>query len=430
MLNPPLSLLSVELLDSIVDHIAQDLWPEGDLKSLALADRCFTPLCQKHIFKEFVCASRHDGGDWKQQLRSFHYALTTNPSVSSWVKAITLVIHARIKGRTWVFHEAAFTSILAQLGSTDSPPTALGVHTSSDEKLPFREPDLVLKVVSESLAPGLVKLSLSFCDGVPMELFLLLPKLKELNLDHIFPRLDPLCHTDALPQRSSPALDTFSFRYSHEMLEQLLAPITEQDQSVIDFSTLRILEFAPSDEEAFPSILKILERAQKSLEELIPTRVKSPRRDYVSPVYMPITSYLDLRILHRLRTLHLDAPISCEDPQASCVVADLADAFRGVPESNNLRNIFLTFSIIGYHPFDHAQSQGWSSLAREISRLASGRVLDVEIYVCISGVYMLDCDKTEGRRELYDVIKGQMDEVWGNEPYVHVEYRTNGVPGI
>ncbi|KAH6910446.1 hypothetical protein BKA70DRAFT_1463312 [Coprinopsis sp. MPI-PUGE-AT-0042] len=152
MLNPPLALLSVELLDSIVEHLGQELWPERDLKSLALADRCFTHICQRQIFAEFACVA-HAEGDWKQQLRSFHYTLTTNPNVASWVRVIKLIIHGRVEEGTWIFQETLFESTLAQLKITERPPDSLEVYTSSDEELPFREPDLVLRVLSTMRYP-------------------------------------------------------------------------------------------------------------------------------------------------------------------------------------------------------------------------------------------------------------------------------------
>jgi hypothetical protein len=280
MLNPPLSLLPMELRDSIVDYLGQDFWPNRHLKSLALADRSFTSLCQKRIFREFTCAARIEGGDWKQQLESFHYALATNPFASTCVKAVHLIVHARIKQETWVFHEPKFKAILAQLGRIERPPTTLGIYASSDMEVPFREPDLALKVLSESLAPSLVKLSLSFCEEVPMELFLLLPVLKELNMDHVFPRLGE-GQTKELSKNPSPSLEVFSFRHSHEMLEQMFAPSSAQNQSFINFSALRVLEFGPSDEEAFPFIFQILKGAENSLEEIIATRVQSPWRKYI-----------------------------------------------------------------------------------------------------------------------------------------------------
>ncbi|KAH6910447.1 hypothetical protein BKA70DRAFT_1220374 [Coprinopsis sp. MPI-PUGE-AT-0042] len=60
---------------------------------------------------------------------------------------------------------------------------------------------------------------------------------------------------------------------------------------------------------------------------------------------------------------------------------------------------------------------------------SSGRVLNVEVYVHISGKSSLLLDTDEGRRELYNLIKAQMNGVWGDEPYINVTFRSSGVPG-
>lgn len=112
---------------------------------------------------------------------------------------------------TWVFQEAMFESIPAWLKITECPLDSLTVYGSSHKELPFQDPDLVLRVLLGTLASDLVNLDLLFCCGVPVELFLLLLRLKDLNLNHIFPRLAPLCHRDTLQKGLPPSLDTFSF---------------------------------------------------------------------------------------------------------------------------------------------------------------------------------------------------------------------------
>jgi hypothetical protein len=149
------------------------------------------------------------------------------------------------------------------------------------------------------------------------------------------------------------------------------------------------------------------------------------------PSYMPIAPYLDLRIPRRLQMFHLRVPltISVEDPQVADVLADISDAFSAITDSNVVRRISLDFDIVADNLFNPALLQGWGRLAREISRLSSGGALSVGIHMCIAG-RDLDCREPEGRRELYDTIKAQMDEVWGNEPHVNASFTSNGVPGV
>ena len=62
MLTPPLSHLPVELLDSIVEHVAKlPLAFKDELKillNLSLADRAFTQPCPKYIFWNFKVIKR------------------------------------------------------------------------------------------------------------------------------------------------------------------------------------------------------------------------------------------------------------------------------------------------------------------------------------------------------------------------------------
>ncbi|KAH6910445.1 hypothetical protein BKA70DRAFT_1424113 [Coprinopsis sp. MPI-PUGE-AT-0042] len=210
------------------------------------------------------------------------------------------------------------------------------------------------------------------------------------------------------------------------MIELLLEPLANLGQRVVDFSKLRILEFPPEEVQAHPCVSKILDQAQKTLEELNATRVKSPLQEFTYPTYTPITSYTDLQILQQLHTICLDVPISFEDDKRQRIISDISEAFNAVPLSSGLCCIVLSFLITGYHPFEHARSQDWHQLARDIAHHAVGRRVEAIINLCVTGKYLImDCDKDEGRRELCELIESQMDTVWKEERGVASRFRIN-----
>lgn len=51
MLNPPLSLLSYDLIGDLVEHVAKLSSADEALSNLSLADPLFTEFCQKYIFR-------------------------------------------------------------------------------------------------------------------------------------------------------------------------------------------------------------------------------------------------------------------------------------------------------------------------------------------------------------------------------------------
>ncbi|KAH6887182.1 hypothetical protein BKA70DRAFT_1464404 [Coprinopsis sp. MPI-PUGE-AT-0042] len=398
MLNPPLSLLSVELLEAIVELIAQDFDPAArDLKNLALAHRQFTSLCQQRIFAKFICEASEDT-DWRQQLQSFLHLVATNQCVLGWVREVTLLVWRRIGDESWVFQDAAFGSILNQLSAKGRPPERLYIDSSGDQDVAFRNADVTLEILSHSIAPNLVNLTLSFCRGVPAQIFPLLPKLKQLRLDHAAPQLDRHSRMEGLRQGSHPSLEILKFRHSHDLIEKLLLDsVDELERRSVDFSNLREVEFPPSDE-TLPCLRRLLGIARVNLEELDITAAESPTRIEIIRPYTPITSYLDLGILRRLRSFRLRAPITYSDPLGDEVVADIADAFHAVPQSNNLRHIFLNFQILaGKEPFHQARGQEWERLGREIARIASERQLDIEMWLGVGGEDLWDFGNVEGR---------------------------------
>ncbi|KAH6910444.1 hypothetical protein BKA70DRAFT_1424112 [Coprinopsis sp. MPI-PUGE-AT-0042] len=403
MLNPPLSLLSVELLERVVEYIAEEFDPAArDLKNLALADRQFTSLCQQCIFSEFKCVAS-EGKIWSRQIQSFLDVVAKKPCVLNWVREVILLVFRSIGDEAWVFQNTAFISILNRLAITRRPPEKLYIGSSGDQDIVFHNPEVTLEILFHSIGPNIVSLTLWFCRGVPAELFRLLPRLKHLHLDHAAPQLDKHSRKEGLCYRSCPSLETFKFHHSHDLIEQLLDLFNDLEQRLVHFSALRETVFPPSDE-TFPSLPSLLDIAQMSLKDLDITAAESPTCNNIQPPYIPITSYLDLGILQRLRSFRLRAAITYSDPEGEHVVADIADAFHAVPQSNDLCHVFLNFHIAGNDPFHQARGQEWERLG-------------------VGGEDPWDFGNVEGRAALCEEIKGQLDLVWKDKPHMTVTFK-------
>lgn len=64
------------------------------------------------------------------------------------------------------------------------------------------------------------------------------------------------------------------------MIQLLLELLADLGQTAVEFSKLRVLEFPPGEDQAPPCISKILNQAQRSLEELNTTRAGSHHQEF------------------------------------------------------------------------------------------------------------------------------------------------------
>ena len=128
MLNPPLSRLPNELLDSIVEHLAADSRFDNDkvLYNLSLADRAFTQSCQKYIFRDFKVITSIFKQDTKEiMIKRAKKILDDRPSirVANQVRTVQLTV----SDYEWegLFNDSTFISILQLLAKSPVPPHEL-----------------------------------------------------------------------------------------------------------------------------------------------------------------------------------------------------------------------------------------------------------------------------------------------------------------
>ena len=271
MLNPPLSRLSDDLLVSIVEQLAKLPFADEHLNNLSLADRAFTQSCQKYIFRKLIIGN---GRKISKQLTKVKKFLDDKPSFANRVRMVQLGISR--KENASLFKDPNFTSILQLFAKSPMPPHELHLGGLQVASLFIEDPVLVMRQLTESFfSQTLTILHVTECANVPLPLFLICPRLREVSLDLVgatdksydkYP--DNQCSG-----REAPLLEVLDYRSSHSLVEQMIAPPPRFNTPVVLWSNLRVLTLAPHDEEDMACLQRILDAACNTLEELYLTTV-------------------------------------------------------------------------------------------------------------------------------------------------------------
>ena len=270
MLQPPLSLVSNDLLGYIVESIAGLPFADENLYNLSLADRAFTQFCQKYIFRELRL---WDSPDIPKRLKKMKKILDDKPLFANQVRMIDLYISRN--DSAWLFEDRTFISLLQLFAKSPMPPYQLELSGGSVFPLTFEDPILVVRQLTQSFfSHTLTILRLKFA-GVPLTLFLAFPKLRKLDLDVVkvvekgygnYP--DNQCSG-----REAPQLEFLVYRNSHSIVQQLLTPPPRFKTPVVLWSKLRVLTLTPHEKEEIACLQPILDAACFTLEELYLTDI-------------------------------------------------------------------------------------------------------------------------------------------------------------
>ena len=272
MLNPPLSHLPDELLDSIVEHVAADPRLDNDkiLYNLSLADRAFTQTCQKYIFRDFKISSLKI----PQKLKRAKKILDDKPSFANQVRTVQLSVSR--DEWAWLFNDSTFISILQLLAKSPVPPHELhlGHTTTTGMFVSFiiEDPILVVRrLVQSFFSQTLTILHLTKCGNVPLPIFLICPRLREVFLDRVWAEMSYDEYPDnQCSGREPPPLEVFDYRDSH-LLQKMITPPSRFNTPVVLWSSLRILTVTPREKEG-TCLQPILDAACNTLEELYLTK--------------------------------------------------------------------------------------------------------------------------------------------------------------
>ena len=418
MLNPPLSLLPQDVIDYLVEHVASIPFPRHALHNLSLADPAFTEVCQKYIFRTLILGRWGNRSMISRKLKEMKRILDNKPLFANQVRTIRLLINHR--QNAWLFQNPCnnredaitFISILQLLAKSPMPPNELHIEVTANLTRPMENPILVVEQLSQSFfSQTLTILHLSRCENVPLPLFLLCPRLKEVYLNTVgaierdydnYP--DEQCSGRVLP-----ALELFNYRRSQTVVKQMITPPSGFHTPVVLWSKLRILTLPPHEAEGMACLQPILEAACNSLEELYLSvmdvrcrwsvfhkkQFDKSRKDR----QIPLAGLINLSRLLRLRVFALHASIKCDTPEPM-VLRDIITVLGTIPASNSVTNICFEFRIFGEHPFCGCLDEDWVGICNEVVRISSGKLLELDMQI------MVDSGK-------YEFIRGA-DELYGH----------------
>ena len=266
MLNPPLSLLSDDLLASIVEHLAKLSFKDKNLKNLSLADRAFTQSCQKYIFRALILGN--DYRNISKQLQKRKRFLDDKPSFANRVRMVKFDISREESAS--VFKDPNFISILQLFAKSPMPPHELQLGGISTYLKSLDSMLFVRQLAESFFSQTLTILHVSDCVNLPLPLFLVCSKLREV----FFYRVGATDKSyDKYPDnqcsgREASLLEVFNYRNSHSLVEQMIAPPPRFNTPVVLWSNLRVLTLTPHNKEEVACLQPILDGACNSLEEL------------------------------------------------------------------------------------------------------------------------------------------------------------------
>ena len=274
MLNPPLSLLSDDLLNYIVDHVAELPFSDSNLYNLSVTDRAFTRFCQAYIFKDlYLGYGSGTNNSITKKLAKIRNILDDEPSFANRVRTVHLtVIRQRNK---WLFDDPTFITIIQLLAKSLMPPHKLHLRGRWNSFV-IEDPILVVERLMQSFfSQTLTILYLTECENVPLTLFLVCPHLREVYLYYVevFDSRDDGYPDTQCSGRELPALEHLNYRRSASLVKQLITPPPEFSMAVVIWSKLRVLKLCPQEKEEMVCLQPILDAAFNTLEELCLTNL-------------------------------------------------------------------------------------------------------------------------------------------------------------
>jgi hypothetical protein len=176
---------------------------------------------------------------------------------------------------SWLFNDHAFIS---------SPPTAIQVtHAATRTSLRWTHLFFVHDQGSHTRRAA-ARAIILFANpdhspphriaNVPLPLFLICPRLREVFLDQVgaTEKSYDKYPDDQCSGREAPLLEVLNYRNSHSLVKQMITPPPRFNTPVVLWSKLRVLTLSPRDKEGMACLQPILDAACNTLEELYLTR--------------------------------------------------------------------------------------------------------------------------------------------------------------
>ncbi|PPR03015.1 hypothetical protein CVT26_004542 [Gymnopilus dilepis] len=380
MLNPPLSILSNELLLYIVSCLAELPFAKEHLHNLSLTDRAFTQHCQEYIFRVLSLGGRSGTrGEISSQLKKIRRIFDEKPSISQRVRIID--IYATQNENAWLWKDGTFLSIICTLSESPRPPYELRIRGPISRPVKLEDPGLLVECIEQSfVSRTLLVLHLQNCKSVPLSLFLVCQELKEVKLDGVRVAAQEYgnCSDIQIHGQGAPSLKHLDFRGAHSLVRYMVHPPPGFRAPVVNLSQLRTLTLSPHERAEMNYLQLILNAASTTLEELYLTNIRIG-----NDIQLPLAALVDLHRLQQLRVFAVFATMTC-GTEETWVIADINSVLQTIPLSTQMTNLFFDITVYGTQPFEGILDQAWVGFCGEAIRISSGKHLELDISIGVS----------------------------------------------
>ncbi|KAJ3516655.1 hypothetical protein NLJ89_g995 [Agrocybe chaxingu] len=406
MSSKPFSLLSQEVIDRIVDCLAElPLWWEN-LSTLALVNRVFTPRCQVHLFKELKLEDEFETNKkFKAKIAKKWKILDSNHSLAENVRVLDISIGE--EHNTKIFSDATFLKILNLLKGSPFPPDTLRLEQPGNSLQPEKMlPALVKASLHQTLTTIFLKTTIydEDCSNIPLSIFPVCSKLKNITLQDVqIPKEPEELAIPAGVDPSPPKIQRLDYRSSDRLVKYFLEPPPSLEP-LVDLSNLRILKACPHEKEDMACVQPILDIASETLEELYLTTLSTSdtpdeRRQF------PLAKLVNLKSLNKLRTFEIYVIINAKSKQ-HVVLRDLISVLRTFPASNSVQRFMLHVSIYGSKPFKGCLDEDWDGVCEEVVRISADKPMEFHLYSAVETNSI--SAKTTGDAALYQKIEDRV----------------------
>ncbi|KAH6891689.1 hypothetical protein BKA70DRAFT_1325881 [Coprinopsis sp. MPI-PUGE-AT-0042] len=404
MLTPPLSILPSDLIDEIVNWVAVLGSSEG-ICTLLQVDREFGPRCRVHIFRALRVRVGRFG-----RVPALRRLVEKNPHIVPYVQEVQLVFQNQDSNQMNLWPPTPnpdLAHLTHSLASSPNPPSSLEIRAYANMKLRVNSPGCLTQWLTTSFfSSTLLNLSLSNITNFPLRAIQVCRALRSLKVRSVNITISKKEMKPRMNGGSIPELEVLEFEKSQDCVEKL-AERRRSGPRYASFKRLKVIKARIEDNVQIPLLETILNQAQRSLEELHLRMSKGTSRQAPS-------KFLNLQNLQQLRRLFLSATLVLWNRRPRTVVADIVEMMSSVPTTNNhLESISLGFTVQETSPYSAARNQDWIPLAREISRISSGRSMKF-------GVRLRTPGSDEERKDLVNCIDGDIRLSLDMFPHVNV----------
>ncbi|KAH6887169.1 hypothetical protein BKA70DRAFT_1334381 [Coprinopsis sp. MPI-PUGE-AT-0042] len=435
-----LSSLPHELLEVIVGKVVR----REDLKTLALTERKFAPICQARLFEVFQLSP--DKRQMQSKLKRGFALFQKNPALARLVRRIRIAPEGTDCG--WVFHDNIFKASVQLLAASSRPPVALEIIPQLHGFSVLRDRTFILRRMFQTFLPtSLTTLVIKRCMNVPLTLFLLSPNLRVVELeDTKLSQIDleskrvvevdedsviqlPKAHEEnAWYEREAPALVELRYSNSGQVISAFLDPPSHAPRGIVKLSELQRLYLKANPvKKGWKRFQRILNQAQASLVDL---EVAFPHLYSGTDINASLSGRLDPGGLTVLHTLSLPLLIQGSDPNHRSLVKGLSKSLSTLPTPNRLSSLTISCTAWGSETGSNAVtvvlSQNWAGLGTELIRIAGGRRLDVTVQFAWGGKARWQ-QQSDNRSRIHSHLTDELNFV-ARMPNIKLQVVDLGIP--